>query len=1398
MKHRILKHVKKHHKLLLVVGIFFILGIFSVSFFIRSNNLVKADPWFDVAWTQQVAVTVDNSSNAGVLTNYQVSTTLNTAELVTANLMRSDCGDLRVTDSDRITSIDFWVVDGTCNTTATQIWTKVPSVPASSTTSIYLYYGNAAATSISSWDNTILPYSDTQLTSNFGSPRYSGGLLNYDGKLWIFGGRINGNGTGSRVNDVWSSTDGVSWSQIAASSSWGARSDFGHLVFNNKMWILGGLMDGTTRKNDVWSSTDGITWTEETASANWGIRAQFGYTVFNNKMWIMGGTNGVKLNDVWSSTDGITWTEETASANWGIRTFFPAITFNNKMWILGGSGVTALNDVWSSSDGITWTQETAAAAWSIRNSLVAVVLDNKIWIAGGFGSSVYKNDLWYSSDGITWTNAITSAGWHGRSSLNMVVWNDKLIVAYGQYFSGSSVFLTDVWQMMRTYTAPAPAITVVSDTTAPTVPGSPSSTTPTTDTTPTWTWSASMDSGTGLASPAYTVEWATDTGFTTDFSSTTASTNTFTHSSTLANGTWYFRVKASDIRSNVSTYSTTGSVIVDTTVPTVPGLPSTTNPTSDNTPTWSWDASTDTGSGLATPAYTVEWATDTGFTTDFNSTTSSTNTFTHVSTLADGTWYVRVKASDILSNTSSYSATGSVLIDVTAPSVPGLPSTTTPTSDNTPSWVWTASSDAGSGLATPAYTVEWATNTGFTTNFNSSTSNTNTFTHSSSLADGTWYVRVKASDILSNTSSYSATGSVLIDVTAPSLGGPPESPGLPSTTTPTVNTTPTWAWSASIDTGAGLATPAYTVEWATDTGFITDFDSSNASSNTFTHTTLLTDGTWYFRVKASDILSNTSSYSATGSVLIDTAAPSVPGTPSTTTPTTDTTPAWIWTASSDAGAGLASPAYTVEWATDTGFTTDFNSTTSSTNSFTHVSTLADGTWYVRVKASDILSNVSSYSATESVLIDTTVPSSVGAPAFGTITVNSITLEKPVTVTESGSGLNQWQVRRNGTTELGFTPVLTTTFTDSPLSENTQYTYDVQFNDVVNNLGLYGTSASKYTLANTPSHFATRSVGRSSISLLVDAFPNDTSGVSGYYFSRTGNNSGWIQINTWQDTSVVCGTTYDYSVKFRNGDGTETGTVSLSQATVVCESRGSSDTPVVLPFIPLPSTPVEQPVLLPPSVPTPISSYQPNTTMEKALIKYPNDPDVYLIENGAKRLILSVVDLLNLGFLLQDIIIISPVSTFPNGPVLIAPLLARDLKNGSLIKYPFNPKMYVLENGQKRLISSPQDFLQLGFAWGDVLTLPTSQSFPDGARKEVVQKMETPYVFTKNISIGSNGPDVLALQEKLQSLGFFPSNIVPNGNYGPVTVASVKAFQSANDLDPVGQVGPLTKIVLNKS
>jgi hypothetical protein len=233
----------------------------------------------------------------------------------------------------------------------------------------------------------------TEATSSAAwSARAAHTSLVFDNKMWVMGGG------GAYKNDVWYSTDGVTWTQATASAGWSARQNLASLVFDDKMWVIGGLGPSSNHKNDVWYSSDGITWTQATASAAWSSRRGHSSVVYDNKMWVIGGLNNasgtLRYNDVWHSTDGVTWTQATSNAAWTKRVSHTSVVYNDNMWVIGGSDGSNKNDVWSSTDGITWTQATSAATWSARQEHASLLFDNKMWVLGGGN----KNDVWQTSD----------------------------------------------------------------------------------------------------------------------------------------------------------------------------------------------------------------------------------------------------------------------------------------------------------------------------------------------------------------------------------------------------------------------------------------------------------------------------------------------------------------------------------------------------------------------------------------------------------------------------------------------------------------------------------------------------------------------------------------------------------------------------------------------------------------------------------------------------------------------------------------------------------------------------------------------------------------------------------------------------------------------------------------
>jgi hypothetical protein len=106
-------------------------------------------------WSYRRPVVIDNTNNPNTLTDYQVLVTVDTASLIQQGKMQVDCDDIRFTDSDGSTLLPYWI-EGPINAANTKIWVKVPSIPASGTKVIYLYYGNPTAQSESSITDTFI------------------------------------------------------------------------------------------------------------------------------------------------------------------------------------------------------------------------------------------------------------------------------------------------------------------------------------------------------------------------------------------------------------------------------------------------------------------------------------------------------------------------------------------------------------------------------------------------------------------------------------------------------------------------------------------------------------------------------------------------------------------------------------------------------------------------------------------------------------------------------------------------------------------------------------------------------------------------------------------------------------------------------------------------------------------------------------------------------------------------------------------------------------------------------------------------------------------------------------------------------------------------------------------
>lgn len=178
----------------------------------------------------------------------------------------------------------------------------------------------------------------------------------HDDKLWVIGGQTMPAfvpGVEKFYRDVWTSTDGVEWQEMTPDEPcWSPRGMIGgSAVMNGRIWILGGGTYDTPmtpqRKfhNDVWSSADGIHWTQHTAEAPWHPRQYHDVAVWDNQLWVMEGYHekGGNRNDVWYSPDGVEWTE-LPNTPWKPRHAASLVVHNGSLWMIAGNNMQP--DVW--------------------------------------------------------------------------------------------------------------------------------------------------------------------------------------------------------------------------------------------------------------------------------------------------------------------------------------------------------------------------------------------------------------------------------------------------------------------------------------------------------------------------------------------------------------------------------------------------------------------------------------------------------------------------------------------------------------------------------------------------------------------------------------------------------------------------------------------------------------------------------------------------------------------------------------------------------------------------------------------------------------------------------------------------------------------------------------------
>ena len=192
-----------------------------------------------------------------------------------------------------------------------------------------------------------------------------------------------------------------------------------------------------------------MTWEKVVDKARFSRRVDHSSVVFDDKMWVLGGYDSTRrgnqdcyMEDVWSSSDGLTWSLVTDNALWKGRRGHATVAFNGYIYVIGGFAVDEetkergyKNDVYRSSDGIEWTLVTDSNGWEPRMNHSVVVSGEKMYLFGGmYKGDIYFDDMWESSDGITWTEVVSGTLPGKRSSFGSAVDSNGIIYLLGGTF----------------------------------------------------------------------------------------------------------------------------------------------------------------------------------------------------------------------------------------------------------------------------------------------------------------------------------------------------------------------------------------------------------------------------------------------------------------------------------------------------------------------------------------------------------------------------------------------------------------------------------------------------------------------------------------------------------------------------------------------------------------------------------------------------------------------------------------------------------------------------------------------------------------------------------------------------------------------------------------------------
>ena len=237
----------------------------------------------------------------------------------------------------------------------------------------------------------------------------------YGGKIWlvadaaVYSATQAGNGS-------------LTWSTVTTTAPWGAT----HMevaVFAGKLWAINAYDSDTA--GSVWSSSDGVSWTQE-AAAPWPNHLYKRLVTVGNKLLTIVSTSsfGTNPGEVWGTTDGVNWTQHSAATPWEhngssshSECYIAAAWFDGAIHVVGRANTHFV----STDEGVSWLKVHPTGSESSHFTPVSAYGCELVEFNGDLYLMGNEEDEIDFLGGVFWRLAASSGGGNTTYALNISI-----------------------------------------------------------------------------------------------------------------------------------------------------------------------------------------------------------------------------------------------------------------------------------------------------------------------------------------------------------------------------------------------------------------------------------------------------------------------------------------------------------------------------------------------------------------------------------------------------------------------------------------------------------------------------------------------------------------------------------------------------------------------------------------------------------------------------------------------------------------------------------------------------------------------------------------------------------------------------------------------------------------